>query len=353
MNQHPIAPGLGALCLTALLSALGCGPACAYTAGSALNIPTMGGGNEVLTASGYDPATSVFLPHGAANLYSTSINPIQATMTGSYGSNNYILNAAVTYDLAAPLPSVTTTAGFTSFGIGNSILPLHATGELDYSFTLTGPGPASLQVPVVLQIGVQMHANSQLIGTESNSAHVILPGGGQQQWSSNGNASGVYPFAVLMHPGQTMTFGIYAASFETNLWPGLTSTATSIIDSNLYVDPTYADAGSYHINVEAGINNSPVPEPMSAMLWAAGGLALGWRVRRQLVVLGGATAALGLSGLVGLTQTGAAWSGSEVAATAPDTSPREAPPVRDPSVPDAATALRGRNEEPVPAPQGF
>ena len=268
---------IGAGSLFIFLCSVSSGSANAFTAGGNVELGTLGTGTEVVTASGYNPTTSDL---GRGRLFSNTAGVLQGKLVGTFDHNPYSFNGSVNIDTSSPLPSVTTASGFSNGDPFTQIVHTHADGRLDYSFTVVGPVNNNVAIPVVIQGQVAMSADHTPGIAAFARTDLFLPTGPQHDWFSSNTSIASFSFVELLHAGLTYSVGIEAYASQDFLTASTSSIASASIDPYISIDPTFADASKYHIVVESGISNSPVPVP--AAIWLLGSALgkLGFRRRR-------------------------------------------------------------------------
>jgi len=161
-----------------------------------------------------------------------------------------------------------------------------ASARLDYSFEFTGP---QTMLPIDI-VGI-----IQTTGTESpfSSAewyaqaslqvdHTVVLASCNE--AINANICGSTPildgyFYQMMIPVNTQ----HAITMEANVNAPPGSSATASIDPYIYIDPSFGETSAFTLFLSDGVGNSPVPEPSTIGLVAAGIGSLLCRKRPRLI----------------------------------------------------------------------
>lgn len=236
--------------------------------------------------------------------YSTTTNaPTSLSLAAnSIDSINHPASSAASLNISAtPFPTITTSASANG-GTGA------VSGALSYQFRIVSSDPYDPGNPVHVPTIVSFKGSASASAGPNFGATTSFAIAGTDYAESYRVTVGAIPSTLHQINGISQPFSgpsfdehklysIIASSFNRiDLYAsavayGGIGGASAFIDPYIQIDPSFADAAKYHIELSAGIGNfgplSTVPLPASLPMFGAGLLglgALGFRRRRSLAV---------------------------------------------------------------------
>lgn len=313
----------GAMIAGLLLSALAFVGGPARAQGVITGTAIVGGEYDAQVGNQGNPATGLHVALNAAGTY--VVGPMNGSSGGNttQGSMTIALGTAPTL---TALPTITASAsGFDSASSLDGAWTLFAP-SLSYNFAVIGPSPATVPVLFAGSTSGTLtvtgdpnrlygHVGSRIRITSDYIANSFAAVGGQtgtapDYYASNASMVnlgwGYQAFAPVPYQtyastwewGATLTAGQVGTITMTSSTQGGTtgqlrglavltgSTATSMMDPHIFIDPTWLAAHpGYSIEVDASVGNglavSPVPEPATGGLLLAGLVAVAVGVGRR------------------------------------------------------------------------
>jgi hypothetical protein len=200
---------------------------------------------------------------------------------------------------ATPNPSLTATASQDSAAIGASSV-IELVYDLGLSFDGLGSPAASVPILMIGKGGLSAtnsaEAFVELFVDSAGVANLQNINGVPNTTFSLGLTPGFDPasfdiaYALSLAPEQIITVDMYLQA-DVNAGPG-PQASNAFLDPYFYIDPTFADAADYSLQVSRGIGNSPSAVPLPAALplfaFAVGGLGIFGRWRRRRGAMAGA-----------------------------------------------------------------
>jgi hypothetical protein len=238
--------------------------------------------------------------NGSANgvLYPQQPLTSPGTYTNSFTTPGGATGTSVVQTKGLPYPSISISVQTSGVSNDDSIVAVPQ-AELDYYFTVIGPGPGAI---------VDFTSNARLTypvapNTEGSVA-LSVDGASWFAQVQVSDAFGVYYNSEPPPPGFdpnsfTLQGGIYATTdqnYEVKMSASVVVEATdqgpatmnAYIDPHLFIDPSTPNADQYSIVTSLGIGNalpSSVPEPSTWAMMLVGFAGLGFGARRRIAAV--------------------------------------------------------------------